>query len=331
MIHVEFRPRFADGRLSSMIELLDSLRGPLRDRGIDWGSGSRAADLIWANQHQVCRRSDRPLIMHEVHDSAAVNWSARRWLAESHVRLAVKGTAYRPRRLVNAPHYEHSYHGAILYDSAPERERPADDRPEPLEPAIPEAALARIRLGYNWLFHPHLDALASASEEGGSAPRDIDVFFAGTMAYARWHIGWHRGRAARVLERMPGRVIVGRGRPFPQPEYRRLLWRSRIVVSPWGFGETCIRDVEALLAGCILVKPATRFCETWPDYHRAANCLWCRPDFADAPAVVGRALDAWKRLETARRETAVWLRRQRRPELLANRIASLVREALSQP
>lgn len=46
------------------------------------------------------------------------------------------------------------------------------------------------------------------------------------------------------------------------------LGRSRVVLSPFGWGEICYRDFEALWAGAALLKPDCDHLETWPDFYR---------------------------------------------------------------
>ena len=50
-----------------------------------------------------------------------------------------------------------------------------------------------------------------------------------------------------------------------QRQYNRELVRSRMVLSPFGWGELCFRDFEAILSGAVLLKPDMGHLETWPD------------------------------------------------------------------
>jgi spore maturation protein CgeB len=58
------------------------------------------------------------------------------------------------------------------------------------------------------------------------------------------------------------RFLLGEVR---QSQYNRELSRSKIVLSPFGWGELCIRDFEAVRAGALLMKPDMDHIETWPD------------------------------------------------------------------
>jgi len=51
--------------------------------------------------------------------------------------------------------------------------------------------------------------------------------------------------------------------------YRMEMFVSRIVVSPFGWGEVCFRDYEAVCAGALLVKPDMSHLKTNPDIFAA--------------------------------------------------------------
>jgi hypothetical protein len=53
----------------------------------------------------------------------------------------------------------------------------------------------------------------------------------------------------------------------PQNRYYRELEDSKIVLSPFGWGEVCFRDFEAILAGALLFKPSMSHLLTWPNIY----------------------------------------------------------------
>ena len=53
--------------------------------------------------------------------------------------------------------------------------------------------------------------------------------------------------------------------PVAQRQYNYEVQNSRIVLSPFGWGELCFRDYEAVQSGALLVKPDMSHLETWPD------------------------------------------------------------------
>jgi hypothetical protein len=73
--------------------------------------------------------------------------------------------------------------------------------------------------------------------------------------------------AARVLKSMhryrcTGDTRIGRRR------YLFELLQSKIVFSPFGWGEVCFRDYEAVCAGCLLIKPDMSHLATSPNIFR---------------------------------------------------------------
>ena len=50
-----------------------------------------------------------------------------------------------------------------------------------------------------------------------------------------------------------------------QKQFNRETANSKIVVSPFGWGELCLRDFETVRSGALLMKPDMGHLETWPD------------------------------------------------------------------
>ncbi len=86
----------------------------------------------------------------------------------------------------------------------------------------------------------------------------------------------HRNEAVEKLMKLNAShntllaAFGGGGEPAPMSsfQYRRSLLKSKIIVSPFGWGEICHRDYEAFAAGSLLVKPDMKFVETNPDLFK---------------------------------------------------------------
>ena len=50
--------------------------------------------------------------------------------------------------------------------------------------------------------------------------------------------------------------------------YFEELNNTDAVLSPFGYGEPCFRDIEAFIAGSAMIKPDMDHIETWPDIYR---------------------------------------------------------------
>lgn len=110
--------------------------------------------------------------------------------------------------------------------------------------------------------------------------RPIDVQARYTTSYDSDVVEFHRRSLLSTLEELDGIAYrVGR---VSRNEYYEEMARSRAVLSPFGWGEICYRDFEAMLFGCALLKPSLRHLETWPDLLREGETYVALPWDADA-------------------------------------------------
>ena len=103
--------------------------------------------------------------------------------------------------------------------------------------------------------------------------------------------------------------------------YMRELAQSRICFSPFGYGEVCWRDYEAVFSGALLIKPDMSHMETNPDVFVANETyVPIRWDFDDLEDAVATYLaNEARRLEIARNAYAAmhaWAREARFVEQL---------------
>lgn len=82
-----------------------------------------------------------------------------------------------------------------------------------------------------------------------------------TIAFHRQHLG---GLLREAASRRGWSVVTDR---VPIRRYFADMERSRITFSPFGWGELCFRDFEAVRAGSLLLKPDMSHLETWPDIY----------------------------------------------------------------
>src|SRR3989339_1925960 len=104
--------------------------------------------------------------------------------------------------------------------------------------------------------------------------------FRGTRKYARKTVSFHRERMGEILDGIDRpKVTAGR---VSIAKYRQDIRDSKIVVSPFGWGELGVRDFECWLYGACLMKPDMRHMQTWPDifvpHETYVPFTW---DFAD--------------------------------------------------
>jgi hypothetical protein len=119
-------------------------------------------------------------------------------------------------------------------------------------------ALARtLRPGLAKLFY-HRDFWKGSAPAG--APRDLPVHARLGMPPKK-SVNYQR---VLILEKIRGlpEFLVGR---VSQDQYNAEILRSRIILSPFGWGELCKRDFEAVYNRSLMLKPDMSHLETWPD------------------------------------------------------------------
>ena len=95
-----------------------------------------------------------------------------------------------------------------------------------------------------------------------------------------------RGQAVSMIDGLDQYSVLSRN-GINQRQYMRELRESRLCFSPFGYGEVCWRDYEAILSGALLIKPDMSHIETAPDIFRANETYipvaW---DFSDLAEVM---------------------------------------------
>jgi hypothetical protein len=82
------------------------------------------------------------------------------------------------------------------------------------------------------------------------------------------HIKYHRySILIKLLELENKYNIIATGENIEYNDYLNELKSSEMCVSPFGWGEVCYRDFEAILCGCLLIKPSMGHVNTEPDIY----------------------------------------------------------------
>lgn len=208
-----------------------------------------------------------------------------------------KNQLLRDRRL-----YLKSMYGARLYTDYYHREfAAADAQPSWSEPVL-ERFLGKLALSWNsgiadyspagrWrmAFYYRVPLRPLLRFPGAlatpSSPRPVDISCRFGASYSRDSVTWQR---KAVRDRLARRVPMER---LNRSRYFRELAESKIVVSPFGFGEINYRDYETFLTGGLLLKPDMTHVETWPDFFRAGETMMThRWDLSDLEDRIDEAL-----------------------------------------
>ncbi len=191
------------------------------------------------------------------------------------------------QRLKNLQDYKKDLNGGTIITDYLQREQGIDLRGWNVSSEIPDGFENRIATGWNvtvsrqfedLLFKPLMWRIRNRHFR--SKPKDIDLFC--HMSYSSIHDqgSWYtRSRksaveAAKILGSGYNLAVTGE---FPEKRtvstnrYRDELERSRIVFSPFGWGETTWRDYESVCADCLLLKPDISHVDSAPNIYRAGE------------------------------------------------------------
>jgi hypothetical protein len=98
--------------------------------------------------------------------------------------------------------------------------------------------------------------------------RELDLFVRMSTNYTRKSLAFHRAETARRLKEISEKdknLNVPTNKWLSFSQYNRTMANCKIAVSPFGYGELCVRDWSAFIFGACLLKPSMAHMETWPD------------------------------------------------------------------
>ncbi len=172
---------------------------------------------------------------------------------------------------------------------------------------VPPQFLDKIVVGWNFAFRDYT-LTAFKKKLVLENKRPIDLHCRINMKGTPWYVQM-RQHAFENVENLKGLNVVGSAfyspkvsEGFaPRRQYLKELHQSKLCFSPFGFGEVCWRDFEAIMAGALLVKQDMTPIETEPNiflpFTTYAPVTW---DFHDFDQVCEQYLSS----ETERRKVA---------------------------
>lgn len=155
----------------------------------------------------------------------------------------------------------------------------------PTSRGVDAAQIPKIALGWNVALDDKIRALARRPPPSGG--KDVDVICRASVDERAW-VHPLRSPVVAILRELSAeyRVLTPEHR-VSQEEYYEEMRRARICVSPFGYGEVCWRDFEAVLCGCLLVKPDMSHLRTDPDvFVPFETYVPVRWDFADLAGIL---------------------------------------------
>ena len=129
--------------------------------------------------------------------------------------------------------------------------------------AVPESFRNKLLLGTHFAFSDHMLPYFLAEfpkQDNRSIDLHARIAIKGTEWYTRM-----RQEALDKVTHLEGRLkVVCRGR-VNREEYFKELFDSKLCFSPFGYGEVCWRDFEAMFTGSLLLKPDMSHLYCYPE------------------------------------------------------------------
>lgn len=317
---------------------------PLREQGIllsavETHSAESAVRLVPADTdvvliHQHLMSDDaidcgKPVIIIERVDGAQLA-ASRKWLPQ--VAGVIKGYTYRPPELHNthrSRHHTHLLKAAGVTARTPEESKAVDGFPSP---QVSSADLAKIHAGWGFGAYAKMDGPRAQMVDFASE-REYQTHYVGHVNYNGCEIEAHRRLAVEAVKRtgedLGCKVCYGEGRPMRPTSYLESMLISRTVVSPYGWGEACHRDYEAMLLGALVIKPSMEHVVAWPEvFRRGETYVACEPDFSDVPCIVETAMQDWQFWRPVREEARQLAWEAGNPKRLARRMVQIFEKCL---
>ena len=183
--------------------------------------------------------------------------------------------------LKNRSLYESEFYGGRLHtDYYYKSNNVVDDQPIYSSKVSPKHLLSKLRNGWNYglatgycqkpsfLQHSLLKRLKTQMEKRSNnyqdprVKRSVDVFLRMNTIYQRETIAYQRKLTINLLGKFGSTHSKVSKRKYIQE-----MRSSKLVVSPFGWGEINIRDFECFVSGATLVKPDMSHLDTFPQYY----------------------------------------------------------------
>jgi hypothetical protein len=225
---------------------------------------------------QITRRirsmaPETPLIFMDGDDDACVQWGAVPELVD----VYVKGQAFRDVKT-----YQRQFRGkSNLHEYAIEQHGHAlgpldygNPGEEPLviehSGTVREEDLDKLVVGWNMATASDIINLWQSPSNQADPVKTVDCVFRGSVK-VETITGYQRAAVKDGLSGLADRFDIRfAANRVPLNEYYDELRASRICVSPFGFGELCWRDFEAVLCRSLLIKPDMSHLITYPDIYQ---------------------------------------------------------------
>lgn len=133
----------------------------------------------------------------------------------------------------------------------------------PKQFAIPETFWKKLQVGAHFAFSDHMLPffLGAFPDRTG---RSIDLHARIAVKGTEWYSRMRQEALDKTLTLEPRLRVVCRGR-VSRKAYFAELFKAKLCFSPFGYGEVCWRDFEAMFTGSLLLKPDMSHLDCYPE------------------------------------------------------------------
>ncbi len=210
------------------------------------------------------RRGTAKLVYFDGDDDLGIQWPE----ILPHVDLYVKKHVFR-----NFANYRRTYIGKSNLTDYVSHRWGVSFADDPIRRSGPVDAsqLHKLFLSYNLALNSRIRDIYRQQPVSKRIPKEIDVVCRASVHKDSWQYHLRR-QIAPCLSTLPSdiKVLLPVGE-VPAEQYFDELRRSRICVSPFGYGEICGRDFEAILMRSLLIKPDMSHVRTIPNIYSAGE------------------------------------------------------------
>ena len=134
----------------------------------------------------------------------------------------------------------------------------------PVDWDVPKSILKKLKLSPNFFTAAHF--LNSFEKENPlfHQPRSFDIHARLARTGSKWYSAM-RASALDHVENSDLNALTDTGISWKQ--YMTEMYNSKLCFSPFGYGELCWRDIEAMQTGSVLIKPDMNHLETLPNLY----------------------------------------------------------------
>jgi len=147
---------------------------------------------------------------------------------------------------------------------------------------VPDSFWPKVAMGSNFAFAAHIMPRFLGHFPATARTLDVHARIAtkGTPWYSQM-----RQEAYDAVQALPKSISTASLGMVPGSQYRKELLASRLCFSPFGYGEVCWRDFEAMYSGSLLLKPDMSHLDCSPQiyvpYETYVPLAWDLSDFAE--------------------------------------------------